>query len=281
MNMLLVALMIVAAIVMFWGLAKQKAGVAWGRPVATAAAIVAVVAALVQLFGGGQLPGDNVICIERAYQRIGAQKLGAYLAETFPGTRVLIVKEPEPASGPASSMLDGSSALIEGLRAGLGDEVTIVAEVAPEIPKAIFTSFQGEAGMEGMAPAEDGMGQMLPPTEFWFTAAVFDKLVEKYKDQCDLVVSTIGLPMDLRGMKYWRMRTAPKLALANGSVYELRTAIKKDRVAAAVTYNPDCPFELKMPPSNLDEAFDKRFLLVTAANVDEIASKYSELFPNG
>jgi len=275
MNASMIVLMIAAALAMFWGLAKQKAGIAWGRPVATVAAIVAVAAALWQLLGGGTPSGEDVARIERAYQRIGAQKLGIYLAGRFPNARVLIVTEPK--SDAAPDVPDSNSSLLQGLREGLEGKVTIVGEVAPEMPEGLSDTFRGETGMP---PGEPGMEEMLPPTEFWFTAAVFDKLVEEHKDRCDLVVSTIGLPMDLRGMKFWRMRTAPKLALANASVYELRAAIKSDRVSAAVTYNPTAAFELVMPPSDLDEAFSKRFLLVTAENVDEIAETYAELFPN-
>ncbi len=275
MNTLLTVVMVLAALVMLWGVARQKAGVVWARPLATAAALVAVAAALVQLLGAGDTPLEEIALVEEAYQRIGARKLAAYLAEEYPGVRVLIVKEPELAA-PSGRVCP----LVEGLRAGFADKVTVVGEIAPEVPAGAYEAFL-EGGVAPGEPAGESGIAMLPPPEFWFTAAVFDKLVEAHRDDCDLIVSTIGLPMELRRMKYWHMRTAPRLALANGPIHELRSAIRQDRVTAALTYNPSiCEWDTSRPPRDPDKAFAQRFLLVTPANVDSVAATHRDLFFN-
>ena len=269
-----VAVMVVAAIGMFFGLSKQKAGVAWGKPVAVLCALVALGCAVSQIFSG---KGPSMMKIrerEMAYQMIGAQKLGMYLAEKYAGSKAVIIVEPKLGG---SADAEGGNAQVAGLKEGLGGKVEVVAEISPEIPASAKNAFSQE--MAPMAEGEGGgAGEMLPPLEFWFTAKLFDELVTKNKDKCDLIITTIGLPMDLGAMKFWKMKERPKLALASGSVYELKAAIKSKMVVAAVTYNPKAVYDEKAPPSSLDAAFDKRFLLVTPEGVDTIAAEHKDLF---
>ena len=111
-----------------------------------------------------------------------------------------------------------------------------------------------------------------------FTPRLFDGVVEEYTDKVDLIITTIGLPEDSGRMAFWELKNPPKIALASGSVYRLKDAIKRARVVAAVTYSPDARYSDKPPPSDLDEAFDKHFLLITPDNIDGVAAKYPELF---
>jgi len=79
-------------------------------------------------------------------------------------------------------------------------------------------------------------------------------------------------------MKFWTMKKRPDLALASGSVYELKKAIAGKAIVAAVTYNPKAVYDEKPPPADLDAAFDKRYLLVTPDNVLTVAGEYGDLF---
>jgi len=270
-----IGVMVVSAIGMFFGLSKQKAGVSWGKPVATVCAIVALGCAVSQIFSS---KGPSMMKIrerEMAYQMIGAQKLGMYLAEKFSGSKAVIIVEPQLGAVDPDS---AASAQVEGLKEGFGGSIEVVAEISPTIPDSAKNAFSNE--MAPMAEGEGGPegGEMLPPLEFWFTGKLFDQLVTDNKDKCNLIITTIGLPMDLGAMKFWKMKDRPKLALASGSVYELKAAIKQQMVVAAVTYNPKAVYDEKAPPSNLDAAFDKRFLLVTSENVDEVAGAHKDLF---
>ncbi len=265
-----IIVMVVAAIGMIFGLSKQKGGAAWGKPVAVLCAIVALCCAVGHIFTSG---GPNMMKVrerEMAYQMIGAKKLGMVLAEKHAGANAIIIVEPS-AGGPNET----TDAMLAGLREGLGSGITIVEEIAPEIPAAAMKQFAQDMGpMEG----EGGGEEMLPPLEFWFTAKLFDELAEKNKSKADMIITTIGLPMDLGAMKFWKMKDRPKLALAGGSVYDLKRAIKDGMVVAAVTYNPKAVYDEKAPPSDLDAAFDKRYLLVTSDNIDQIASEHTDIF---
>lgn len=269
MSKMAIVIMLIAAGGMIFGLSKQKAGAAWGKPLAVVCAIVALLCAVGNIFSSGGPDVTEVRNREMAYQEVGAQKLGMYLAEKFPGGKAVIIVEPTLNAGAAKP-----SAVVDGLKKGFGTNITVVEEVSPAIPESAKNAFSEEMPMN-----EGGEGgEMLPPLEFWFTAKIFDELVKKNSDKCDLIITTIGLPMDLGAMKFWTMKDRPNLALASGSVYELKKAIAGKAIVAAVTYNPKAVYDEKPPPSDLDAAFDKRYLLVTPENVATVAGEYGDLF---
>ena len=266
--------------------ASRRAGrrpTAWRvvLPVAAGfAALLWVAAALFQFRGVGTGTGA-VVQREMAYQKVGVEKLGMYLAEKHPGGKAVILIEPSGDRNQARTQ-----ALLAGLRDGLGSGVTIVKEYQLTIPEEVKAAFTpGGGGPGGPGPGGPGGGpgapggpEMMPPMEYWFTAEVFDNIVAEYKDQCNLVITTVGLPRDLQAMNYWNLEGAPKIAVASGSIYELKNVIQGGYVVAAVCYSPKAVYDEKPPPSNLDEAFDKRFLLVTPENVSRLAQTHSDLF---
>lgn len=269
MSKLAIVIMLIAAAGMIFGLSKQKAGAAWGKPLAVVCAIVALLCALGNIFTSGGPDVAQVRDREMAYQKIGAQKLGLFLAEKYSGAKAIIIVEPTLSAGAVKP-----SAVLDGLKAGFGTSITIVEEISPDIPESARNAFSEEMPMD-----EGGEGgEMLPPLEFWFTAKIFDEMVKKNTDKCDLIVTTIGLPMDLGAMKFWTMKKRPNLALASGSVYELKKAIAGEAIVAAVTYNPKAVYDEKNPPADLDAAFDKRYLLVTPENIASVAGQYGDLF---
>ncbi len=243
----------------------------WFR-VGLAAACLLFLFALSRVFHSS---GPNMMRVserELVYQQVGGRKLGTYLAGRYPGARAVVIVEP-----PAGlDELASGSRLVDGLRQGFGDSIEIVAEIAPEIPGAARSAF----ARDQRSPAGEKLmpGEVLPPLEFWYTPHVFDGIVAQYRTRCDLIVSTIGLPMHAMEMRYWAMPDAPALALAGGSVYELESFIERGLVCAAVTYNPKAVYDEKAPPADLDEAFSKRYLLVTPDNVDDVTREHSDIF---
>ncbi|MCK5803976.1 MAG: hypothetical protein KAI66_14155 [Lentisphaeria bacterium] len=275
MSMLSIGVMVVAVIGMLVGLSKQKAGAAWGKPVAIACIIVALGVALLNI--GQTVTGNDgntagVVKAEMYYQKVGGKKLGMYLAEKFPGSKVLVITE--PTMGAAASTPNNT---IEGLKEGFGTSITVVDVVSPDIPKELKGKFSAEMPPAEMAGGE-GMEEMLPPLEYWFTGPVLDKLLGKYEGKFDMVVTTIGLPQNgLKNCKkLWKVK--PKVAIANGSIYEYKGLFLQKYIAAAVTYNPGAKYDDDTPPKDLDAAFDKRFLLVTMENVNDIAAKHGDIF---
>ena len=118
----------------------------------------------------------------------------------------------------------------------------------------------------------------LPPPEEWFTAKTFDQLIKKHAKDCDLVISTIGLPQDFGRMAFWTMKKRPKLALTSCSVYNLRRALERGAVIGAVSYDPTKPYDEDPAPEDPETAFQKRYLLLTPKNTKSIAQQHPSLF---
>lgn len=266
-----ILIMVIAGIGMLVGLAKEKQGAEWGKPVAIGCIVVALIAALWGIISTARGPStEGVVAKEMQFQRAGGEKLGTYLAEKFSGSKVLLLTEPKLSTGEArpSAMLDGFKKAIEG-------KLTIAAEISPEIPADKARAFASEMPMEG---AEGG--EMLPPLEYWFTAKIFDEIVTKHEGQFDLLVTNIGLPQDgARNSKILKDKAKrPKIAFLSGSIYDLRGAISPEMIVAAVTYNPKAVYDDKPVPRNLDEAFSKRYLLVTPETMQQVVSTTPEIF---
>ena len=227
--------LVIAAGGMILGLSKQKAGVGWGRPLAIICALLALVCALGGIFTGGNGESSTQSTVYPRFQEVRGEKLGIYLAEKHAGAKAILLIEPTaPGATPRVSRV------VKGLKWGLGDTVTIVAEVAPKIPGAAQIATMSEAQpMPDAAGGGQAGAAALPPFEFWFTAELFDGIVNEYKDKCDLIITTIGLPLDQQNMKFWTMEDRPKLAMAKGSVHELRGAIEDSTIVAAVAFDPD------------------------------------------
>ncbi|NLF16977.1 MAG: hypothetical protein GX595_06940 [Lentisphaerae bacterium] len=268
-----IVIMVVAVIGMFLGLSKQKAGAAWGKPLAVVSIIVAIVTALWSMSGGGS-SNEQVVDREIAFQKIGGKKLGLYLAEKHSGGKVLILTEPK-----LGAQAGKPNPLIEGLKEGLGTALTVVGEVSPEVPADKAKAFAAEMPMEG-APDGAMPGEMMPPLEYWFSAKIFDDLVGK-QSGFDVLVTTIGLPQDARNSKILRDKDRPKIAVLNGSIYDLKAAIRPDMIVGAITYNPKAEYDDKPVPKDLDEAFNKRFLLVTPDNLGQVVSTNPDIFRAG
>ncbi|OGV63272.1 MAG: hypothetical protein A3K19_12865 [Lentisphaerae bacterium RIFOXYB12_FULL_65_16] len=278
MSKISIVIMILAGFGMWKGMKKHRLGYWWGRPVTVVCACVALLFALLHAFSSGGPNMTKVIDREMRYQFFGGKKLGLYLAEKYPNSKAVIIVQASPTG--ASGGEDRKNALVDGLKEGLGTAITVVAEASPELPASARRAMGGGAaggpGGEG-GPGPEAM-DMVAPLEYWFTAELFDKLVSKYSKQADLVITTIGLPQDVSAMKFWQMNPRPKLAMASGSVYELKKAFKGQAIVAAVTYSPKAQYKDKPAPNDMDEAFNERFLLITPESIDTVCGEFPELF---
>jgi hypothetical protein len=133
---------------------------------------------------------------------------------------------------------------------------------------------------EGGMPVEESFREKM-------RAEDFDALIQRHPD-CSLIISFIGLPMDVDQMEFWHTEEKseekpdvpekPKIAIINGDVYKLKNAISAGMVVAAVTYSPQAKFDETSAPSNPKTAFDKRYLLITPENVEAISEQFGGLF---
>jgi hypothetical protein len=280
-------IMAIAIVGILFGKKKQKEGMPWGEQLVLLSAIVALVAAVWQLFFSGGPGNKRIMEIQLAYTKVSTQKLGEHLAATYPGSKAIVLVNPQ-----MPYTQQQSNVLLEGLKAGLGNKITIVAEVAPKLPEmpnmpgmmpGMPPPPAGAEGAESAAAVPPGapspeMMMMMGPIEFWLTAEKFDEMMAPYLDKCDMVITTIGLPMDVGRMKFWSLSSRPKMVVASGSILELKKAIEGKAVVAALTFNPKAKFDNERPPKKLDDAFAKRYILITPENVNQVAEEIPELF---
>lgn len=274
---LLYMVMVLGAIGMVVGLVKDKAGTPWGRPVSLGGIVVVLLAviliAVAKMTGGANT--QQVVDREVAFQKAAGKKLGTYLAEKYAGAKMLILSEPKMGNPSGKT-----NPLIDGFKEGVGTKLTLVAEISPEVPADKAKAFSAEMPMEGPSGAGEGAGPMMPPLDYWYTAKIFDELIGK-QTGFDMIVTTIGLPNDAGKSRILKDKARPKIAVLNGTIYDLKAAIKPDMIVGAVTYNPKAIYDDKPVPKDLDEAFNKRYLLVTPETLQQVSQTHQDIFRSG
>ncbi|MBQ7649674.1 MAG: hypothetical protein IJS15_01875 [Victivallales bacterium] len=174
------------------------------------------------------------------------KKLGLYIKENFAGKKAVVIINPYLNVEPPPSL--------EGLKAGLGSDVEITEILKPKTPDTT----------DGKKP------DMLIPQEKWFTVKeVNNLLVGKDFDIC---ITLIGIPADAkmigRDLNIEALK-GKKVFIGGGSIYNLKQAIVDGTITAAVFYKTDAIYDDKPVPNKLDEAFDKRYVLITKDNVEQ------------
>jgi hypothetical protein len=93
------------------------------------------------------------------------------------------------------------------------------------------------------------------------------------------------LPAKLNGVRCWR-EPKPKFALLLpdlrliGDATAVKQAVKHGKLAAFVLNKPGAPNSRARLKRSAADEFDRRFLLVTTENVDQLMEEYPQLFPS-
>ena len=238
--------------------AKKQHTNAIAKPLSVVLLLVVIACAimiLVRSLGNGD--NESLIANELKFAKASSFILGQNLAKKMPGAKVLLIVDEQ------NEINKRQKVLIDGLKEGFGSAITQVTIQTPKIqlPK-------------GNSTEQD---MMLPLMEM-LKAKDFNKLIEKNKS-CKLIVTMIGLPMDMANLSIWEKfkenpKKAPRLAILNGDISMLAPAIKSGLIPAVVTNNPDAHYNEDAAPDDMQKAFDKRYLLITTKNIKEIAKKY-------
>jgi hypothetical protein len=276
--------MVVAGIGMIIGLQKEKGGATWGRPMAVVCIIIAVGAAVFQMMGGGGGKGKQT-SIEEAYRNVKGEKLGVYLAGKFAGKKALVLLPPEqPPMGGDQPSTPAYEDTLKGLETGLGGKIQIVGKIEPKMPADVKAKLQAAAG----AGAPEDMA-MMPEGQMWFDVPTLEKELAPYKGKYDMLICLTSLPgVDMMMPMGGGKRSVPigklsimsdkttKVVLAEGGVGKFGRYIQGQKVVAAVTYkqNIDEKAYEEMPPKDLDQAFDMRFVLITPENLAQNLSYF-------
>lgn len=180
--------------------------------------------------------------------------MGRYLAGKFPGGKALVI------AGEDYKKNKMETGLIEELEKGFGPQIKLIAVESLDI-------------IQKYLPYEQ-----VKPINQIMKAVDFDIVIDRHPE-CNIIVSLIGLPDDVKYMKIWQMeeKKRPKVAVLNGYLFMLGGAIKVGYVCAAAAQKNGSITD-EAPPSNPEKAFNMRYILVTPENIDEMAKKYKKLF---
>ena len=252
MSAIKIVIMIIGGIGAFVGMNKSKEGATWGQPLAIVCAIIAIVAALWSsigtMTGGGQSSMGNR---ETQFQTIQTQKLGQYLAEKHSGAKAVLILDPL-----MPDTAESPNAAVKGLKLGIGSAISIVKELAPELPEAYKNKTAA-------------IGDVLPPVESWYTAKALDALLKDAGDDYDMIITFMGLPARFAAPK------GKKIVFAAGNMQPVPALIKSGACVAAVAYLKDAQYDDKPVPKDFNEAFNKRYVLVTPENIGEVIDKFN------
>ncbi len=224
------------------------------QPIAIVLMIVVIVCGIAMMYRTGVFGGAGTAELrQREFQYYASQGavVGKFIAENYPGKKVLLLADQNFNGNERLQMLQ------DALKSSSKANVVVDTVTLANPPKA----------PEGSPPE---LMMDMPLFEL-MTAADFDNAIKKYSD-CGVVVTTIGLPRDAAKMKLWTDSNRPALILLGGGVVPgLGSAIKAGKIDAAVIVSPDAKFTEDNPPSDPQEAFDMRYVLVTKGNADEFA----------
>lgn len=207
-------------------------------------------------------------------RELATRFMAEYLAEKYPQHRALVLSNPFTQDGKvASEIIEMERAGIAGVKKGLGTRATLEAVVFPELkpeaktnPRAVFID-----------------GATTTPLSFLVAEDAFDKLITKYP-RCDMLISLVGLPAALDQVKCWTEMEKPRFALLLpdlrfvGDAAAVRRAVKTGKLAAFVLNKPGAPDASAAMKGDLKTEFGKRFLLVTAENIDQVLQQYPQMF---
>jgi hypothetical protein len=183
---------------------------------------------------------------------------------------ILVLSNPlSQQSGRPAEVYAFEKAGVEGLKEGFGEKVPVTV-VFPKLKEEVLR----DPGSVQVDP------QTTTPLSFLVAENAFSEVIQQ-NPNCDVVVSLIGLPVNLAAVKEWSHAGGPKFALLLpdwrmiGARDAILRAFGEKKLVAAVVSKPNAP---EAAGANDKQHFERRFLLVTAANVEQVMSEYPGIF---
>ena len=275
----LLAIVIAAGADAVYRIRRSNSGSAKGTVLAACFAALAVAVAVISLVARR---GDEPELVEslNRYSYAAGHVVGRHLAESGRGSRVLLLVESTWPGEDPDVLQVGIEA---GLRQGMGSDLELV-DVVPVAPPPGYIQHVRESLAASKVPLPPGMPEgWIPALERdlsrWFSSKYLVSLLAPYEGSCDVLVSAVGLPNDFaRGGAREGSAIPETVVVLNPGAIPMARLVAGGAVDALVVMKPSAnPWEdANAAPADIGEAFNKRFLLVTADNVREMAGAYPQ-----
>jgi hypothetical protein len=201
---------------------------------------------------------------------VATRVLAEYLAKVVQPKAVLVISNPfTQQSGRSPEVYAFEKAGVEGLKEGFGAKIPVTVAF-PKLKEEVLR----DPGSVAVDP------QTTTPLSFLVAENSFSEVIRQ-NPNCDVVVSLIGLPVNLAAMKEWSQPQGPKFALLLpdwrmiGGRDEIVRAFKGKKLIAAVANKPGAS---DTPARDDKEQFENRFLLVTVENVEGLLRDFPAVF---
>lgn len=229
-------------------------------------AVVALVAGVVgyKYFLGGDPQRDAL-----GSRQVATRGLAEALAARLPGKHAVILSNPfvqRPETDRRIVAMEEAG--IRGLRSVLEGKLTIDAVVYPEL--------RPEARENPRAVPIDA--ETTTPLSYLVATDAFDRAASEHSE-AEILISLIGLPVELDKCEVWKKPGAPSFALLLpdlrmvGGAAAVVSAFKSGKLAAIVLARPNVGSE----GQKMGAEFERSYLLVTADNVEEVAKQSPEM----
>ena len=183
--------------------------------------------------------------------------------------KVLVLSNPfSQQPGSSEQVYDFEKAGVAGLKEGFGKAVEI---------EVVFPALKPEVLKDPRSVQVDP--QTTTPLSFLVSEQAFSDVLQKHPD-ADLVVSLIGLPLNVAGLKQWNQPGKPQFALLFpdwrmiGNQSAIVQAFQSGKLVAAVIRKP-VPEEAQ---GDARAQFDAKYFLVTRDNVDSLLKDHPAIF---
>lgn len=232
-----------------------------------------VVGAILLLLGWNWLsPGSRGIQNQAVARReIALRVLAEHLSHSFAGKMALIVANPfSQLEGQPDYVYDYEKAGVRGLERGWNGKMERVEVVFPALR-------EGAAETPEKFPIDP---ETKTPLSFLTAPGSWDTILQQHPT-ADLVVSLIGLPIDLKSLQIWS-QPKPQLALLFpdlrmvGNREAIRAALQSGKLAALVLNRPGAPPESSPLAANYRQEFDRHYLLVTRENLEQVVAQWPQ-----
>lgn len=259
---------------MFYGQSQFKRKRAeWGKTLTIGCAISIILLTIwTNLFNGPDLDGPRNR--ENQYKVVQATVLANNLATMYSGKGKCLVIH-QPIQGESGN--EQIERMLEGFKAGFQNRVSEVRAVPIK---------DISLGQDGMM--EEVMGE--------YKASDFNKIIQANSD-CDMLILLVPLPFseaDLFEMDPFLMvedpnnpgqwmkdpkKDYPLVGVLNGFIGNSETLFHDNLLGAMSMWRTNPVIDEKPVPEDLQEAFNKRYVVITKSNMEDVRLKYPKLFP--
>ena len=216
------------------------------------------------LFGRGPL----------GQRELATQFLGQYLASQYAGKKAIVLSNSfSNRSGQPREVYQFEKAGLRGLRRGVGSAVTIERVVYPELKPGLLQNPRAASIAPGTTT----------PLSYLLADSALDYIAGQ-SPKAEILVSLIGLPVNVRQTESWKPGSGRRFALLLpdlrmvGDQSAIRQAFESRKLAAIVLNKPGAPPAEQPLGKDAKMEFEQRFLLVTPESVDRYLRIYPRLF---